>query len=97
MPRRITKLSAGAEGLLAALGVATTSAKATTSAFAALDLAVREAGTRRVEAVNALFHRSLIGHELAKRAAFGLPCGAVYRVRTKVAGLPVPPARVKVA
>lgn len=33
----------------------------------------------RVEAVNAREHRSLIGHELASRAAFGVPCGAVYR------------------
>jgi hypothetical protein len=34
----------------------------------------------RVEAVNALFHRALIGHELSARARFGVPCGAVYRV-----------------
>jgi uncharacterized protein len=38
-------------------------------------------GTRRVEAVNALNHRSLIGHELAKRSAYGLPCGVVYRLQ----------------
>jgi hypothetical protein len=37
-------------------------------------------GTRRIEAVNALHHRSAIGHELAKRAAFGHPIGLVYRV-----------------
>lgn len=37
-------------------------------------------GERRVEAVNALQHRSQIGHELASRAAFGVPCGAVYRL-----------------
>jgi len=37
-------------------------------------------GELRVEAVNALHRRSLIGHELAKRASFGSPCGLVYRV-----------------
>jgi hypothetical protein len=37
-------------------------------------------GTRRVEAVNASNNRSQIGHELAKRAAFGKPWGLVYRV-----------------
>jgi len=37
-------------------------------------------GTLRVEAVNARVQRSAIGHELAKRAAFGVPCGAVYRL-----------------
>jgi uncharacterized protein len=37
-------------------------------------------GTRRVEAVNAMHHRSVLGHELAKRAAFGLPIGLVYRL-----------------
>jgi oligoribonuclease NrnB/cAMP/cGMP phosphodiesterase (DHH superfamily) len=37
-------------------------------------------GTRRVEAVNATTNRSRIGHELAKRAAFGDRCGCVYRV-----------------
>ncbi len=37
-------------------------------------------GTLRVEAVNAREHRSLIGHELATRARFGTPCGAVYRL-----------------
>jgi len=37
-------------------------------------------GTRRVEAVNASSNRSQIGHELAKRAAFGEPWGVVYRV-----------------
>jgi uncharacterized protein len=37
-------------------------------------------GTRRVEAVNASNNRSQIGHELAKRAAFGEPWGLVYRV-----------------
>ena len=36
--------------------------------------------TRRVEAVNALHLRSAIGHELAKRAAYGTACGLVYRV-----------------
>ncbi len=35
---------------------------------------------RRVEAVNAVTHRSRIGHELAQREHFGLPCGAVYRL-----------------
>ncbi len=37
-------------------------------------------GSRRAEAVNASLHRSKIGHELAKRAAFKLPWGLVYRV-----------------
>ena len=37
-------------------------------------------GGLRVEAVNALFLRSLIGHELASRRACGAPCGLVYRL-----------------
>jgi hypothetical protein len=37
-------------------------------------------GGLRIEAVNALFHRALIGHELALRALHGPPCGAVYRL-----------------
>ena len=37
-------------------------------------------GELRLEAVNALFQRSSIGHELAKRKAFGTPCGLVYRL-----------------
>jgi oligoribonuclease NrnB/cAMP/cGMP phosphodiesterase (DHH superfamily) len=37
-------------------------------------------GELRVEAVNALQNRSQLGHELAKRAAFGAPIGLVYRV-----------------
>jgi hypothetical protein len=37
-------------------------------------------GELRLEAVNALQRRSFIGHELAKRAAFGHPVGLVYRV-----------------
>lgn len=37
-------------------------------------------GEHRLEAVNAVHLRSRIGHELAARAAFGIPCGAVYRV-----------------
>lgn len=37
-------------------------------------------GEHRLEAVNALFLRSWIGHELASRAAHGTPCGLVYRV-----------------
>jgi hypothetical protein len=37
-------------------------------------------GTRRAEAVNARLHRSNIGHELAKRAAFDLHWGVVYRL-----------------
>jgi oligoribonuclease NrnB/cAMP/cGMP phosphodiesterase (DHH superfamily) len=37
-------------------------------------------GEHRLEAVNALFQRALIGHELATRAAHGVPCGLVYRV-----------------
>jgi hypothetical protein len=34
----------------------------------------------RVEAVNAIHLRSHLGHELATRASFGSPCGAVYRI-----------------
>jgi hypothetical protein len=34
----------------------------------------------RVEAVNALHHRSHVGHELSKRAAFGHPIGMAYRL-----------------
>lgn len=34
----------------------------------------------RIEAVNALTQRSHIGHELATRARYDVPCGAVYRV-----------------
>jgi hypothetical protein len=37
-------------------------------------------GTRRIEAVNATSNRSQIGHELAKRAAYGESWGLVYRV-----------------
>lgn len=37
-------------------------------------------GTRRIEAVNASNNRSQIGHELAKRAQYGVPWGLVYRV-----------------
>ena len=37
-------------------------------------------GTRRVEAVNSQVLRSALGHELAKRAAFGRPWGLVYRI-----------------
>jgi oligoribonuclease NrnB/cAMP/cGMP phosphodiesterase (DHH superfamily) len=37
-------------------------------------------GSRRVEGVNALHHRSHIGHELCKRATFGHPVGVVYRL-----------------
>jgi len=37
-------------------------------------------GDLRVEAVNARHLRSAIGHELAKRAAHGAPCGLVYRL-----------------
>ncbi len=40
---------------------------------------VRVAGLE-LEAVNALHHRSHIGHELAKRAAFDRPIGLVYRM-----------------
>ena len=36
-------------------------------------------GSLRAEAVNALYLRSAIGHELAKRKAFGQPIGLVYR------------------
>ncbi len=38
-------------------------------------------GTLRIEAVNAVFNRSMIGHELAKRSAYGQPCGVVYRIQ----------------
>ena len=37
-------------------------------------------GTRRIEAVNASTNRSQIGHELARRAAYGEQWGLVYRV-----------------
>lgn len=37
-------------------------------------------GTHRVEGVNATHGRAAIGHELAKRAAYGLSCGLVYRL-----------------
>lgn len=37
-------------------------------------------GPHRVEAANALSQRAWIGHELASRAAFGVPCAAVYRL-----------------
>ncbi len=37
-------------------------------------------GTDRIEAVNASTNRAQIGHELARRAAFGRPWGLVYRV-----------------
>jgi hypothetical protein len=37
-------------------------------------------GGLRLEAVNAVFHRAQIGHELAARAAHGSPAGAVFRV-----------------
>lgn len=37
-------------------------------------------GPHRVEGVNATVHRSWVGHELASRAAYGAPCGLVYRV-----------------
>lgn len=37
-------------------------------------------GGKRLEAVNATFNRSAIGHELAKRMAFGPAWGCVYRV-----------------
>ncbi len=40
-----------------------------------------QVGELRVEAVNALQHRSHIGHELAKRAAHGHAIGVVYRMR----------------
>ena len=34
----------------------------------------------RLEAVNSVHLRSRLGHELASRAACGVPCGAVYRI-----------------
>jgi hypothetical protein len=37
-------------------------------------------GALRVEGVNAREQRAQIGHELASRAAFGAPCGVVYRL-----------------
>ncbi len=39
-----------------------------------------QVGEWKLEAVNARFQRAEIGHELASRAAFGTPCGAVYRM-----------------
>lgn len=39
-----------------------------------------QVGEHRLESVNARVSRSRIGHELATRAAFGVPCGAVYRL-----------------
>lgn len=41
------------------------------------------AGKHTLEAVNARLHRSRIGHELALRARFGVPCGAVYRLQAR--------------
>jgi hypothetical protein len=38
-------------------------------------------GNDRAEAVNARFQRAPIGHELAKRAAYGKPWGLVYRIQ----------------
>jgi len=38
-------------------------------------------GAERVEAINATYQRAPIGHELAKRAAYGKPWGMVYRLR----------------
>lgn len=38
-------------------------------------------GASRIEAVNAVSHRSRIGHELARRCLFDQPWGLVYRVR----------------
>jgi uncharacterized protein len=40
-------------------------------------------GSRRVEAVNSAVLRSIVGHELAKRAAFGEPWGLVYRLHSR--------------
>ncbi len=37
-------------------------------------------GALRVEGVNARTQRAEIGHELASRARYGVPCGAVFRV-----------------
>jgi hypothetical protein len=37
-------------------------------------------GNERIEAVNALYQRAAIGHELAKRRRFGRPWGLVYRI-----------------
>jgi hypothetical protein len=37
-------------------------------------------GRLRIEAVNARTLRAELGHALASRARFGVPCGAVYRV-----------------
>ena len=37
-------------------------------------------GDRRIEAVNATDYRSAIGHQLARRAAFGTEWGCVYRL-----------------
>ncbi len=40
-------------------------------------------GNDRAEAVNARFQRAPIGHELAKRAAFGRAWGVVYRIQDR--------------
>ena len=37
-------------------------------------------GRLRVEAVNARAQRAELGHELASRARYGVPCGAVFRL-----------------
>lgn len=44
-------------------------------------------GEVRMEAVNARNQRAEIGHELATRARFGAPCGAVYRIYGGRAGV----------
>ena len=38
-------------------------------------------GTRRIEAVNATYSRSTVGHQLSRRQSFGLPWGCVYRIQ----------------
>lgn len=40
-------------------------------------------GPHRLEAVNSRYQRAEIGHELASRAAYGAPCGAVYRLTAR--------------
>jgi hypothetical protein len=37
-------------------------------------------GSRRIEAVNSPLLRSAVGHELAQRAAYGVPWGLLYRL-----------------
>lgn len=73
-------LAATPTGQLAAEGISIVRAQR-----ADIDQALQNAhpvwlGSYRVEAVNAVQQRSQIGHELASRSRFGVPCGLVYRI-----------------